>query len=347
MFENNIAIVDDPIAGRRRSVGHGLRVLTTVAMKVVCVTSFVVAAGGVAYADTPEPAPVPSAGCGRPVPVQGATTVKFQGTDKSGQYRQNVPAGANRPLPLVLALHGLLENIDIAELGSGLGEYGYRNGFVTITPQLDRLGPAQWEFGPDSADITWLSQVLTHVESTLCVDLRRVFVTGLSMGAFATSSLGCRFADRIAAIAPVSGLRDFSWCRPARPVPVIAFHGTDDAIVPYAGQSNSGSASGSGASDENTSASPRAVTDNAAAWARRDGCTGAPVRTTIAADVVVDRYSCPTGIDVHLYSIVGGGHIWPGTDSPLYPSFIVGQNTNSISATALIWDFFRSHPMKD
>lgn len=94
---------------------------------------------------------------------------------------------------------------------------------------------------------------------------------------------------------------------------------------------------------ENLGGSP--VTDNAAAWARRDGCTGAPVRTTIAADVVLDRYSCPSGMDVQLYSVLGGGHIWPGSDSPLYPEFIVGSNTDSINATALIWDFFRTHPM--
>lgn len=271
--------------------------------------------------------------------------MKFHGTEKSGQYRQAVPAGANRPLPVVIALHGILENIDIADVGSGLGEFGYHKGFLTITPQLDRLAPSQWEYGPGSADMTWVSEVLTDVESSLCVDKRRVYVTGLSMGAFATSSIGCQFADRVAAIAPVSGLRDFSWCRPSRPVPVIAFHGTDDAIVPYAGQSNSGSASGSAAVAENTGVGPKPVTDNAAAWARRDGCTGGPERTTIASDVVLDRYSCPSGVDVHLYSIIGGGHIWPGTNSPLYPEIIVGKNTNSISATALIWDFFRAHPM--
>ncbi|MEU4414154.1 PHB depolymerase family esterase [Nocardia salmonicida] len=318
--------------------------VTTGALRALCVAALLAAAGGVAHADDPAPAPAPSAGCGRPVPARGETTVQFRGTEKTGQYRQHVPAGADRPLPVVIALHGLLENIDIADAGSGFGEYGDREGFVTITPQLDRLGFAQWEYGLGSADMTWVSEVLTAVESSLCVDTRRIFIAGLSMGAFATSSLGCQFADRVAAIAPVSGLRDFSWCQPTRPVPVIAFHGTDDAIVPYAGQSDSGSASRPGGG-EDSGVGRHPVTDSAAAWARRDGCTGAPVRATIAADVVLDRYSCPPGIDVQLYTITGGGHIWPGTSSPLYPEFIVGKNTKSINATALIWDFFRTHPM--
>ncbi|MFC8529688.1 alpha/beta hydrolase family esterase [Nocardia sp. NPDC057227] len=307
---------------------------------IAAVATCLLAAPAAAHADEPGPAPIPSAGCASKTPLEQRATVEFQGSAKSGQYRRIVPAAADRPLPVVLALHGLLENIDIAELGSGMGEYGLRQGFVTVTPQLDRLAPSQWEFGPGSADITWLGEVLTHVESTVCADLGRIYVTGLSMGGFATSSAGCRFADRIAAIAPVAGLRDFSWCRPARPVPVIAFHGTDDPIVPYTGTAGTGSATG----DENSGASPGAVTAAAQSWANRNGCTGGAQRTTIAADVVLDRYACPPGADVQLYSILGGGHIWPGSRSPLYPAFIVGANTTSIDATVLIWDFFRAHP---
>ncbi|MFC8529299.1 alpha/beta hydrolase family esterase [Nocardia sp. NPDC057227] len=336
MFESTISSFGGGSAGRRR--GGRFRIRAAVSMAIVALAF----AGGPAQAEPQAPAPVPSQGCGSSAPEPGQTSNTFRGTEKSGQYLLSVPAGADRPLPLVIALHGLLENKEIAELGSGFGEHGARNGFITVTPQLDRLGVAQWEYGPGSADLEWVMQVLTHVEADLCVDTGRVYVAGLSMGAFAASSIGCRFADRVAAIAAVSGLRDFTWCAPARAVPVIAFHGTDDAIVPYAGQGGTGSASGS--ADENSGVSTSPVTDNAAAWARRDGCTGGPARQTLASDVVVDRYTCPAGVDVHLYSILGGGHIWPGTSSSLYPSFIVGNNTTSIDATASIWEFFRTHP---
>ncbi|MGW0007140.1 alpha/beta hydrolase family esterase [Nocardia grenadensis] len=93
----------------------------------------------------------------------------------------------------------------------------------------------RWDFGPGSADIGYLADLLTEVESTLCVDTRRIYATGLSMGGFTTSSLGCQVADRLAAIAPVAGLTDFDWCTPARPVPVIDLHGTADPIVAYEG----------------------------------------------------------------------------------------------------------------
>ena len=39
--------------------------------------------------------------------------------------------------------------------------------------------------------------------------------------------------DRIAAAAPVAGIRDIKGCSFTRPVPVIAFHGTADPFVGY------------------------------------------------------------------------------------------------------------------
>jgi len=66
-------------------------------------------------------------------------------------------------------------------------------------------------------------------------DERRVFVTGYSNGAFLASKLACVDADRIAAIAPVSGLRDPADCAPKRPVPAVTFHGTGDEWVAFTG----------------------------------------------------------------------------------------------------------------
>ncbi|MGW0007141.1 hypothetical protein ACWDT6_25315 [Nocardia grenadensis] len=43
--------------------------------------------------------------------------------------------------------------------------------------------------------------------------------------------------------------------------------------------------------------------------------------------------------------MIGGGHLWFGTPSEIFPAALVGTDTESISATALIWDFFRAHPL--
>lgn len=40
--------------------------------------------------------------------------------------------------------------------------------------------------------------------------------------------MACRYADRVAAIAPVAGNREPDGCDSAGPVAVLAIHGTDD-----------------------------------------------------------------------------------------------------------------------
>ena len=62
-----------------------------------------------------------------------------------------------------------------------------------------------------------------------------MFVAGLSNGAFMTSSLACAYSDRIAAASPVAGITDPEGCEFERPVPVIAFHGTEDTFVAFDG----------------------------------------------------------------------------------------------------------------
>ena len=50
-------------------------------------------------------------------------------------------------------------------------------------------------------------RVIDVVSHAFCTDTRRTYVTGHSGGGRMASALGCRIADRIAAIAPNSGLR--------------------------------------------------------------------------------------------------------------------------------------------
>lgn len=251
---------------------------------------------------------------------------------------------------MVLDLHGYLEPSELEDATSRFAEYGATHGFITITPEIDSggFGPA-WNWNKGSADITYLSDLLTRVQSTLCTDKRRVFVAGESMGAITSSSAGCQLSERIAAIAPVAGLQDFPWCHTTRPVSVIAFHGTDDPLLAYTG--------GPGRfarlfPTPNNGDSPDQllnVPDNAAAWARRDGCGAEPHHTQIAADVDRTSYACPGGTDVQLNTIIGGGHQWPGSPNQSFnvtAQPLIGANTMSIDATAMIWDFFRAHPQR-
>lgn len=303
-----------------------------------------------------ESAPAPTGGCAAAPAPPGRTVGQFAAAGRTGTYIRDVPPGARGPLPVVFDLHGYLEPAAIQHASSGFGDYGAVRGFVTVTPQLDQPGLPRWNFEPGSADLNWLTGLIDHIEATVCADERRLFVTGLSMGAFTTSALACHLSGRIAAIAPVAGAQDFPWCETTRPVPVIAFHGTADPIVAYTGgrgpaarllPSPDGSGSGTGRQDGPTvnGPGPASIPDAVAGWARRNGCGAEPERAQIAADVLRESYPCPAHGDVELYSLQDGGHVWPGSSAVPFPEILVGSNTTSIDATRLIWDFFAAHPL--
>lgn len=322
----------------------------------------VVLGAAVAAASTSRADVVPGGGV-KPKPSPGcdAATVVAPGEEKvtttSGGverwYFRQLPPGydGTEPLPVVLDLHGYAEGAEVHKLHSRLGELGATEGFVTITPQGQ--GPVvRWDTALDSPDVAFIGNLLDEVEETLCADKRRIFVTGLSNGAFMTSAVACAYADRVAAAAPVAGVRDIEGCDPARPVPVVVFHGTADQFVSFDGGLGPAVASlpnpdGSPREPSQSAPAPEgpSVPDITAAWADRNDCKAKPKEREIASDVTLIRYRCPGNADVDFYRIEGGGHSWPGSEFSDSIDSIVGPTTFSISANDVMWKFFEQHPL--
>jgi polyhydroxybutyrate depolymerase len=165
-----------------------------------------------------------------------------------------------------------------------------------------------------------------------------------------TSTLGCVMADRLAAIAPVAGARFDAGCAPSRPLPVLAFHGTADPIVAFDGGTSArgGSLQFDAASAANFVGDVnRPVPDSVADWARVDDCHGAPTQRHASAHVVLVQWTCPTGQEVALYEVIGGGHSWPGSAFSAAIAEIVGPTTMEIDASELIWEFFAARRRAD
>jgi polyhydroxybutyrate depolymerase len=298
-----------------------------------------------------------SAGCTAEVPVgSGEEKVTLTAAGRSGWYFRHVPASYRpaRPMPVVVDLHGYSESAEIHLRMSELGAFGDKAGFVTITPQVDDPVP-MWNTDLRGADLAWIGALLDEVEGTVCVDRNRVHVAGMSMGAFMTSAVACRYADRVASVAPVAGIRDIDGCRPSRPVPVVAFHGTDDGFVAWEGGYGKQVASlprpdGSGPIGSGPTATtgpePPSIQEITAAWAERNGCRATPSAHRVADDVVELRFPCPAHREVELYRIDGGGHAWPGSEFSASVARFVGKTTMSISADEVMWRFFQQHPLR-
>lgn len=309
---------------------------------------------------TSEPVPVDgSSGCRSPIStLRGTTFQAIRAGGDVGIYVRQVPISytGRSPMPVVVQLHGY--DVTAAEmvLLTQLGTYGNRNGFITITPQVTRAMP-YWQTASNGKDIAFLRGVLAKVTSTMCVDLNRIYVTGYSNGAIMASVLACVDAGQVAAIAPVSGIANPARCKPSRPVPVVAFHGTADPLVRYTGGLGSVAyslplpAGTKGTISQllgpNVPQSTRgpSIPKITSSWAARDGCAPTPTTRVVAKNVALISYTCPGSNAVELYRIRGGGHTWPGSALSAKATTL-GYTTMAISADRIIWNFFMAHPLR-
>lgn len=273
---------------------------------------------------------------------------------RPGRYLEFLPSvyDGTVPLPLVVDLHGYGESIEIHREMSNMIAKGEEQSFIVVTPEADDPVP-RWDATIHSPDTTLLVAVLDQVVAAHCVDVNRVYVTGLSNGAFMASVMACQLPDRIAAIAPVAGLQDPAGCQIDDPVPVISFHGTADTFVSYDGGLGASVADlptddGGTIGTAVVGGDGPSVEEIAAAWAARNGCAAEPPTVEAVSDEV-DRLhyqSCPSDGQVDLYRINGGGHAWPGSAFSQSIEPIVGHTTMTIDATDLIWQFFAAHPLQ-
>ncbi len=229
--------------------------------------------------------------------------------------------------PLVLDFHGSGSNGTQQFLYSRLATKGQTRGYVTITPTAN--GPI-WAIPPSPVDLHLVDAVLEWIGGRACIDLRRIYAAGLSNGASMTGGLGCHRRDVFAAIGMVAGPNIYPTCTDQRPMPLIAFHGTADHIVPY----QAGLALGT--------YPVRGVEDVVREIALdRNLCQDGPIPTFLSPDVTRVLYrSCAMQGDVHLYAVIGGGHTWPGAafDVPA-----LGPVTRTVDASDLMLDFFDAH----
>jgi polyhydroxybutyrate depolymerase len=220
--------------------------------------------------------------------------------------------------------------------------------FIGVAPsgRIDGATP-YWNAAPTERnyDVDFIAQLLDQLEATLCINPSRVFSTGMSNGAQMSSLLACRLSDRIAAIAPVSGEEFLAPCD-GSPVPILAFHGTDDPILPYTG----GGLNATTIADDhywkgNAPAGlpePMGVDASMREWAAHNGCDDEFDERRVTPNVRRRTWQHCEAATV-LYVVEGGGHSWPGIRVPQFEDSF-GQGTTEIDATDLMFRMFFGRP---
>jgi polyhydroxybutyrate depolymerase len=155
----------------------------------------------------------------------------------------------------------------------------------------------------------------------------------------------CQLADRVAAAGIVSGFAadPQAGCRPSRPMPVIAFLTGPDLggeLLPIPDWLLERLMN---VRLEQAAPLPPSPQAWAEAWAERDACEGPVTSETLAPGVTRERYTgCAQEAEVVLVSVPAMGHAWPG--GPALPG--LGENTDAVDATRLMWEFFSRHPRR-
>lgn len=151
------------------------------------------------------------------------------------EFRLVVPPGTDgaKPLPLVFVFHGLGDSKENICRYSGFEALAPKKGFIAVFP--DALNK-RWNLKPadDNEDVKYFDALYEHVTTKYNVDLRRVYLTGMSMGGYISNCLASQRSDKVAAIAPHSGglgVLAFTGVKAKRKYPAMVVHGDQDNVV--------------------------------------------------------------------------------------------------------------------
>ncbi|MGH8244971.1 MAG: extracellular catalytic domain type 1 short-chain-length polyhydroxyalkanoate depolymerase [Gammaproteobacteria bacterium] len=282
------------------------------------------------------------------VSLMNKTNGTIVSSGKTRRYLLYVPKtyDPSKATPLVISMHPAASWPAAQMAISRWNELADAHGFIVVYPSgtgalgndawLPR-GPKVWHVSPRGAqrDVSFISDLIAKLEAEYNIDPARIYADGISNGGGMSFVVSCRLSDRVAAVGAVAAAQTlpWNWCGDSRPVPMVAFHGTDDRMVPYHG--------GRSRDPFNPVTFPDAR-DWAASWARRNRWSGDSSDARITASVRRLAYTnCAENADVILYTVEGGGHSWPG-GKPL-PEWLVGRTTREINATSVMWAFFAQH----
>ena len=232
----------------------------------------------------------------------GNTTKTLTSGGKKREYVLHVPSSydGTKPVPLIVDFHGHGGSGPNQAKESTYPKVVDADGVIMAFP----TALSDWNVGPCCADgvddVGFAKDLVAEVGKLACIDPKRVYAAGFSMGGGMTNFLACHASDVFAAFSPAAFdilqeiLPD---CKPTRPLTVVSFRGTADPYVPYAG----------GLSNLVRPINFLGAVNTMKKWAEFAECTGT------ASDIGNNcqgyaASQCKGGVEVVLCTKQGGGH---------------------------------------
>ncbi|KAF2274302.1 alpha/beta-hydrolase [Westerdykella ornata] len=307
--------------------------------------------------------PTPSHGCRHPLPpnlLSGGPSLNFTLNSPRGggdrRYLLHLPshfsASNKRPVPMVIVIHAFGQTTASVEEMTGFSEEGEGEGetdvgVVVVYPEgVNNV----WLGDPGAHNLTtlddrpFISDLLTHLTSTLCLDTSCIYATGFSNGGGLAALLACYppTASRIAAFAGVSAAYytkqslGYSLFEPEacdtggrKTMPFLDVHGEKDMVIAYDGDNSNFDVDGNGVPDPDTLPINSWLND----WGTvvlRDGGDG----------IVRGSWTCRGWEDVVVgYRVRGLGHGWPSTVKldEVWEGFRLGPQGWNASRVLMKW----------
>lgn len=289
-------------------------------------------------------------------------------------------------LPLVFNLHAWGAKMGHQVEVSKMNELADREGFVVVYPEGGYKAVPypgwtgvgySWNAGAccpkanwkhkNSDDVGFLHEVvnvtrkhLSNISNNLVdIDIRRIYGTGMSNGAFMINRVACEAPEFFAAIAPVAGMlangsspkwknEPYLCKQPSRPVPTLHFHNSGDRIVKVKGTKKLGFPSlddyirlrrllnGHNVADDNGTITKKLSTVTCTSF----GSALQNVTVCITAKGTSGGFghSWPGFVDKEQLMLDYHKHGWKSLAA-------LARSYKGMDATAEMWEFFKGHSL--
>jgi poly(3-hydroxybutyrate) depolymerase len=220
------------------------------------------------------------------------------------------PSGIKQNSPLIITMHGMNQTMTDQKNQTSFQSVADANGFILVYPQS--IGTT-WDLNGTS-DIDFILAIINEMYKRYGIDRDRVYLSGFSMGGMMCYYAATKIADKIAAIAPVSGfLMSGPNAVSSRPIPIIHLHGMNDNFVPYSN-----------------------VQTHIDAWVKRNGCPPAVVTNPFSDPKSIKKYYGPgkEGVEVVFIGVSGVDHWY-------------SNGTGGVVSSQEIWNFCKKYSLKE
>lgn len=298
--------------------------------------------------------------------IGSTTSFAISNPDSKFATRTNViyvPSNyKNKEMPLIVNLHGLGGNAkQQADDLQRLETLANQEGFIVVYPSASKyIGIPTWNIlegilSPNVDDVGYIKELVEDVSKKICIDKKRVYVTGVSNGGAMTNRLACEASDIFAAASPVAsyitdGISNVCASTLKHPMPILFYHGTGDSVVKYE----------RGEKAFNMWASStlnNCKKETSYPTLYKDTRTDDTSETKNTLDSYCITYTCANNTQTTMCTLDTMDHCWPGVKcpvglGPLNDEIVFDKNASntstnitSINALKHQWDFLKNYTL--